>query len=200
MLSCFPKCKLASCRAKLTIYSTFIFQKGIHESGMNLLSKLLSRKRIKRTSQIVKLFLQSHHIEYNLMYPCCLLGAALHLARTACWASSVLAESGCKSAASSEAHSSFQGLRLLGSALLPPPAVLLLYSVNTKPHRVKHKHRAEWELGHKNYHVVQVCVCWCWLIKIQIVVKKHVCLKTNKKQNIYITGVDFLLTLSTLST
>lgn len=79
------------------------------------------------------------------MYPSCHLCAALHLARTACWASSVLAESGCKRASSSEAHSSFQGLHLLGSALLPPPAALLLYSVNTGPHGVKHKYRADWE-------------------------------------------------------
>lgn len=70
------------------------------------------------------------------MYPCCHLCAVRGLARTACWALCALAESGYKSASSSEAHPSSQSLHLLDSSPLPPPAVLPLYSHHraTKSH------------------------------------------------------------------
>lgn len=79
----------------------------------------------------------------DVMYPCCHLCAVLGLARTACWASCAPAESGCKSVSSSEAHPSFRYRRLLDSSLLPPLAVLLLYSVIRGQETVKRKHEAD---------------------------------------------------------
>lgn len=68
--------------------------------------------------------------KYSVMYPCCHLCAPQDPAHTACWPSGVLVESGWKSASSSEARLSSQGLHLFGWSQPPPPAVLPLYSVN----------------------------------------------------------------------
>lgn len=64
------------------------------------------------------------------MYLCCHLCAVRGPARTACWALCAPAKSDYRCASSSEAHSSSQSLHLPGSSPLPPPAALLLYSVD----------------------------------------------------------------------
>lgn len=102
--------------------------------------------------------LERHH---NVRYLCCHLCAVQGLARTACWASCALAQSGYKSASFFEAHSSSRRPHLLDWSLLPPLSVLILFSINTRPE----SEQQIWDRMRrvktvKRQYRVQVCRCW----------------------------------------
>lgn len=79
-----------------------------------------------RTLEFAHPWCRCFNCESNILYRFCCLCAGCPLARTVSRTLGVRAKCGCTCAAASAVRS-FQGLHLLGSAPLPPPAVLLLH-------------------------------------------------------------------------